>query len=146
MARITRTGSRGASAPRIVRRAEARRPQASEPAGGSAVLLSGGLDSVVLLAAERRDHGLVWPIHVRSGLALEEAEARTIAALLAGPPFAGRIQPLTTIGLDMRDVYAETHWARTGRAPAYDTPDEAVYIEGRNLVLIAKAAVLCAET
>jgi 7-cyano-7-deazaguanine synthase len=144
MARITRTGSRGASAPRIVRRAEARRLQASEPPGGSAVLFSGGLDSAVLLAAERHDHALVWPIHVRSGLAWEEAEAHSIGVLLAGPPFAGRVQPLTTIGLDMRDVYAETHWARAGRAPAYDTPDEAVYIEGRNIVLVAKAAVLCA--
>jgi 7-cyano-7-deazaguanine synthase len=32
-----------------------------------------------------------------------------------------------------------------GRAPAYDDPDETVYLEGRNITLIAKAAVLCAR-
>jgi 7-cyano-7-deazaguanine synthase len=45
----------------------------------------------------------------------------------------------------MRDVYPATHWAVTGHPPAYDTPDEDVYLEGRNIVLISKAAVLCAR-
>jgi 7-cyano-7-deazaguanine synthase len=46
----------------------------------------------------------------------------------------------------MRDVYPDAHWAITGAAPAYDTPDEDVYLEGRNITLIAKAAVLCARS
>ena len=108
-----------------------------------AVLFSGGLDSAVLLAAERRDREDVWPIHVRAGLAWEDAEARVIEALLTAPPFAGRVRPATTLTMDMRDVYPSAHWALTGRAPAYDTPDEDVYLEGRNIILIAKAAVLC---
>jgi 7-cyano-7-deazaguanine synthase len=111
----------------------------------SAVLFSGGLDSAVLLALERRDHDVVWPIHVRAGLAWEDAEARAIAALLAGPPFRDGIAPLTTLAVDMRDTYTDGHWAVEGRPPAYDTPDEDVYLEGRNLVLIAKAAVFCAR-
>lgn len=111
----------------------------------SAVLLSGGLDSAVLVADERRRHEPVWPIHVRAGLAWEDAEARAIAGLLALPPFAGRIEPLHSLALDMRDVYPATHWAVRGTPPAYDTPDEDVYLEGRNLVLVAKAAVLCAR-
>ncbi len=45
----------------------------------------------------------------------------------------------------MRDVYPATHWAVTGHPPAYDTPDEDVYLEGRNIVLISKAAALCAR-
>ena len=45
----------------------------------------------------------------------------------------------------MRDVYPPTHWAVTGHPPAYDTPDEDVYLDGRNIVLIAKAAVLAAR-
>jgi 7-cyano-7-deazaguanine synthase len=32
-----------------------------------------------------------------------------------------------------------------GSAPAYDTPDEDVYLEGRNLTLLSKAAILCAR-
>ena len=60
-------------------------------------------------------------------------------------PFAGRVKPVTTLHLDMRDVYPPTHWAVVGRPPAYDTPDEDVYLEGRNIVLASKAAVLCAR-
>jgi len=124
---------------------EGRAGPGGPPAAGSAVLFSGGLDSAVLLAAERRDHALVWPVHVRSGLAWEDAEARVIDGLLAAAPFAGQVQPLTTIAVDMRDVYPRTHWAVAGQAPAYATPDEDVYIEGRNIILISKAAVLCAR-
>jgi 7-cyano-7-deazaguanine synthase len=111
----------------------------------SCVLFSGGLDSAVLLALERRDYAPVWPAHVRAGLAWEDAERRAIDRLLASPAFAGRIEPLTTLSVDMRDVYPRTHWAVTGRPPAYDTPDEDVYLEGRNIVLLSKAAVLCAR-
>jgi 7-cyano-7-deazaguanine synthase len=111
----------------------------------SAVLFSGGLDSAVLLALERRDHDAAWPVHVRSGFAWEEAEARAIDRLLALAPFAGRVEPVTTLTADIRDVYPPSHWAVEGRPPAYDTPDEDVYLEGRNLMLISKAAVLCAR-
>jgi 7-cyano-7-deazaguanine synthase len=44
----------------------------------------------------------------------------------------------------MRDVYAATHWAVTGTPPAYHTPDEDVYLPGRNIILLAKAGVFCA--
>ena len=110
---------------------------------GAAVLLSGGIDSAVVLAVERERARKVWPIHVRSGLAWEAAEARAIVRLLGQPPFAGRVEPLQTVNVDMRDVYPATHWAVVGRAPAYDTPDEDVYLEGRNIILISKASVLC---
>jgi 7-cyano-7-deazaguanine synthase len=112
----------------------------------TAVLFSGGLDSAVLLARELEGHEAqrgTQPIHVRSGLAWEDAEARAIKRLLARPPFAGRVAPVITLTVDMREVYPPTHWAITGTPPAYDTPDEDVYLEGRNIVLISKAAVLC---
>lgn len=111
----------------------------------SAVLFSGGLDSAVLLAHERAACDRVVPMHVRSGLAWESAEAQAIARLLAVPPFAGRIEPLRPLSVDMRDVYPPTHWAMTGQPPAFDTPDEDVYLDGRNIILISKAAVLCAR-
>jgi len=111
----------------------------------AAVLFSGGLDSAVLLAQELRRADAVWPIHVRSGLAWEPAEAHTIARLVAGPPFVGRVRPVSTLTVDMREIYPPTHWAIVGQPPAYNTPDEDVYLEGRNIILIAKAAVLCAR-
>jgi len=44
----------------------------------------------------------------------------------------------------MRDVYDASHWAITGRPPEYHTPDEDVYLPGRNVILFGKAAVFCA--
>jgi 7-cyano-7-deazaguanine synthase len=111
------------------------------------VLFSGGLDSAVLLALELRASGAgpVQPIHVRAGLAWEAAEARAIGRLLAAAPLAGRTPPLASLMVDMRDVYPPTHWALTGHPPGYDAPDEDVYLEGRNIVLISKASILCAR-
>ena len=44
--------------------------------------------------------------------------------------------------MDMRDVYPATHWAIRGVRPGYDTPDEDVYIQGRNIVLLAEVGGL----
>jgi 7-cyano-7-deazaguanine synthase len=108
-----------------------------------AVLLSGGLDSAVLVAEEAA-RCEVQPIYVRAGLAWEQAEQTLVSRLLAATPFANRVRPLVSLGVDMRDVYAATHWAVEGRPPAYHTPDEDVYLPGRNIVLLGKAAVYCA--
>ena len=51
---------------------------------------------------------------------------------------------IVALSVDMRDVYAATHWAVTGTPPAYHTPDEDVYLPGRNIVLLTKAGVYCA--
>jgi 7-cyano-7-deazaguanine synthase len=110
-----------------------------------AVLLSGGLDSAVLLAHEIHSGSTALPVHVRSGFAWEDAEATAIARLLFAAPFVGRCEASVTIAVDMRDVFPSSHWAVRGSAPAYDTPDEGVYLEGRNLTLLSKAAILCAR-
>ena len=110
----------------------------------SAVLLSGGLDSAVLLADEATRHAEVQPIYVGVGLVWEGAERALITRFLATVPHRARIRPLAALTVDMRDVYAATHWAITGQAPGYHTPDEDVYLPGRNIVLLSKAAVFCA--
>jgi 7-cyano-7-deazaguanine synthase len=109
----------------------------------TAVLCSGGLDSAVLLAEEAA-RGAVQPMYVSTGLAWEPAERAMLAALLACAPFAGTVQPVIALSVDMRDVYAATHWAVQGTPPAYHTPDEDVYLPGRNIILLGKAAVSCA--
>ena len=111
---------------------------------GTCVLFSGGLDSAVLLALEHRDHPPAQPVHVRSGFAWEDEERRAIDRLLAAPAFR-EVGDLISITVDLRDVYPPHHWAIAGTPPAYDTPDEDVYLEGRNITLISKAAVLCAR-
>lgn len=112
----------------------------------TAVLLSGGLDSAVLLASEaaREQSGRVQPIYVSAGLAWEAAEREIVARLLADEALRDRVEPLVSLTLDMRDVYSPAHWAIAGTPPAYHTPDEAVYLAGRNIVLLSKAAIFCA--
>jgi 7-cyano-7-deazaguanine synthase len=112
--------------------------------GGAAVLLSGGLDSAVLLADVARRETAVQPIYVNVGLAWEAEERAMVDRLLATRAFGG-IRPLVSLHVDMRDVYAPTHWAIRGEPPAFDTPDEDVYLEGRNIVLLTKAAVFSAR-
>ena len=110
----------------------------------TAVLLSGGLDSAVLVADEVDRGEDVQPIYVSAGLAWEEAERAIVGRLLAAPPLAGRARPLASLTVDMRDVYRASHWAVTGRPPAYHTPDEDVYLPGRNVILLGKAGIFAA--
>lgn len=110
----------------------------------TSVLFSAGLDSAVLLAVEA-SRGPVQPIYVSVGLAWEAAELRMAAALLATPGFRGAVRPLAVLRLPMEDVYPASHWAIRGTPPSYDSPDEDVYLAGRNLILLAKAGVYCAH-
>lgn len=111
----------------------------------SIVLLSGGLDSAVLAAHEAQS-SRVLPVYVSVGLAWEEAEVAMVERLLESPAYAGKVEPLARVSFTMRDVYAPSHWAIRGVPPAYDTPDEDVYLAGRNLVLLTKAGVIAAKS
>ena len=109
----------------------------------TAVLLSGGLDSAVLVAEEAA-RGNVQPIYVSVGLAWEGAERGTIDRLLERGALGSRVRPLAALAVDMSDVYPSGHWALEGRPPGYHTADEEVYLPGRNIVLLSKAGVYCA--
>ena len=109
----------------------------------TAVLLSGGLDSAVL-AVDEAASGEMHPVYVSVGLAWETAERAIISRFLDCAPLGGRARPLVSLSVDMRDVYDATHWAVVGRPPAYHTPDEDVYLPGRNVVLLGKAGIYCA--
>ena len=108
----------------------------------TAVLLSGGLDSAVLLC-EEASRARTTPVYVSVGLAWEPAERALVRRFLERVTSRYDLSPLVELSLDMRDIYAPTHWAIVGRPPAYHTPDEDVYLHGRNIVLLAKAGVYC---
>ena len=107
------------------------------------MLCSGGLDSVVL-AIDLATTSHVHPIYVASGLAWEREERAMLDRALAAFPQTAHVAPLHVLDASVRDVYAATHWSLTGTPPAYDTPDEDVYLVGRNVVLLGKSAVHCA--
>lgn len=88
--------------------------------------------------------GEVQPLYVRVGLAWEHAEQETIARFIEAAGMGGRVRPLAVLSVDMTDVYPRTHWAVQGQPPGYHTPDEDVYLPGRNVILFGKAAVFCA--
>jgi 7-cyano-7-deazaguanine synthase len=107
-----------------------------------AVLVSGGLDSAVLTVYLTRHYSRVYPIYIHHGLYWEQSELDYLSAFLAAVNKPG-IQPLVTLELPVRDIYG-THWSVTGKdVPDAQTPDEAVYLPGRNLLLLAKAGVWC---
>ena len=108
-----------------------------------AVLASGGLDSAILVGQFVSEGHEVTPIYVRFGLAWEEVEVRHLAEFLASLPAPGT-KPLVVLDLPVADVYG-AHWSVTGDdVPGSDTPDEAVYLPGRNLLLLSKSSVWCA--
>jgi 7-cyano-7-deazaguanine synthase len=109
----------------------------------TAVLLSAGLDSAVLAAAEARA-GAVHAIYVSCGLAWEEQELEALEQILAATPFAA-VKTLARLTFPARDLYPPTHWALRGEPPAFDTPDEDVYLTGRNIMLVSKGAIYCAQ-
>jgi 7-cyano-7-deazaguanine synthase len=109
----------------------------------TAVLFSAGLDSAVLAAREAVD-GPVHPIYVSTGLAWEAQEIAAVERLLQSPVY-GRLAPLARLAFPVGDVYPATHWGLRGTPPAYDTPDEDVYLIGRNIILLSKAGIYCAQ-
>jgi 7-cyano-7-deazaguanine synthase len=119
-------------------------PEAHEHKQATAVLFSSGLDSAVLLAQAAAE-GPAVPLYVSVGLAWEREERAMAARLIASGTLGPDVRPLVTLRFEMTDIYAPSHWAIRGEPPAFDTPDEDVYLEGRNIVLLSKAAVYMAR-
>lgn len=108
-----------------------------------AVLASGGVDSAVLVADKAAPGTLVQPLYIRFGLAWEAVEESYLRRFLTALPDDLPVAPLETLALPIADVYGG-HWSVSGAdVPDDSTPDEAVYLPGRNLLLLAKAMVWC---
>jgi 7-cyano-7-deazaguanine synthase len=108
------------------------------------VLASGGVDSAILVANAAAQSQEVYPVYIRFGLAWEHIEEAHLRRFLDALPDRNRIKPLTVLDLPIADVYGG-HWSVSGQdAPDETTPDEAVYLPGRNLLLLAKTTIWCA--
>jgi 7-cyano-7-deazaguanine synthase len=108
-----------------------------------AVLISGGLDSAILLGEALRARPAVHPLYVRHGLSWEEVELSWLRRFLASVA-SPRLRPLHLLDLNVLDLYDGNHWSVNGRdVPGAHTPDEAVFLPGRNVFLLSKAIVWC---
>jgi 7-cyano-7-deazaguanine synthase len=96
----------------------------------------------VLLAELAEASPRVAPVYVRLGTAwdgMEEGACRRFVGSLAAPA----VGPLQVFDLPVGAVYGE-HWSTTGvGVPGRDSPDDAVYMPGRNLLVLLQAAVWC---
>lgn len=109
-----------------------------------AILASGGLDSSVMLGTLARSGRQVFPIYIRAGLSWESSELSILKRFVRALHLSN-IQPVTVLNLPMSDLTRD-HWTVTGRdVPDYNASLASNYILGRNLMLLAKAAIFCAQ-
>jgi 7-cyano-7-deazaguanine synthase len=125
------------------------------------VLASGGLDSSILVGHLLAKGWRVQPFYIATGLAWQAAELAGLRAFLeaigqsairsesghitdaSGYQATGQLLSLVVLELPLGDLYSK-HWSMTGhQVPDARSPDEAVYLPGRNALLIVKAAVWC---
>src|SRR3954468_20576871 len=104
------------------------------------VLLSGGLDSCILAAKLLQEGHRVQPFYVRTDLFWQEEEltaARLFLAAIARPT----LHELALLEMPVRDLYRD-HWSVSGQnTPDADSPDAAVFLPGRNALLLLKAGI-----
>ena len=106
-----------------------------------AVLASGGLDSSVLLA-DLAGITEVFPIYVRKGLLWEEEELRCLNAFIEALNNPN-VHEATELYVPVERLYGD-HWSLTGEGtPGADTADDAVFLPGRNVLLVSLAAIWC---
>ncbi len=107
-----------------------------------AVLVSGGVDSAILLAEAVGVYPKVHPLYIRTGLCWESTELVYLKRFLAAIATPA-LQPLSILDEPVRDLYGN-HWSLTGLdVPAAGTPDEDVFLPGRNVLLLAKSLLWC---
>jgi len=107
-----------------------------------AVLLSGGLDSAILLGEALRIYPAVYPIYVRVGSIWEADELEHVRRFLKA--FSSpSLQPLLILDEPVTDLYG-SHWSINGQdVPGAETTDDAVFLPGRNLLLLCKPLLWC---
>jgi len=106
------------------------------------LLLSGGLDSSILLGYLLKQGHSVQPFYIRSGLYWETAELQALRQLLATVA-SPQVRELVLLDLPLDDLYGD-HWSITGkRVPDAASLDDAVYLPGRNALLMIKATLWC---
>ncbi len=107
------------------------------------VLVSGGVDSAVLVSDALSRYESVSPLYLRNHLRWEDVEIYWLKKFLRELR-SSKLKPLKILETPMRDLY-EGHWSLTGtQVPGADSPDESMYLPGRNIIFLSKAGVFAA--
>lgn len=106
-----------------------------------AVLASGGLDSCALLADLSRSLR-VQPLYIQFGLIWEAEERRALERFLESLG-SEHIAPPVYLQIPVGPVYGD-HWSLSGTGiPGPETQDLAVFLPGRNVLMLSLAATWC---
>jgi 7-cyano-7-deazaguanine synthase len=107
-----------------------------------AILVSGGLDSAILLGESMRENEKVYPLYVRSGHFWEGVELEHLKRFLFATS-SEVLQPLHVLEMPVVDLYPD-HWSMTGKGvPDENSVENAVFLPGRNVLLLSKAMIWC---
>jgi 7-cyano-7-deazaguanine synthase len=107
-----------------------------------AVLVSGGPDSAILVGELAGTSPRVAPIYVRFGMIWEEDEEQALRRFLKALR-APALEPLQVFQMPLGPVYGK-HWSTTGeKVPDAHSVDAAVFLPGRNLLLLAQPSIWC---
>ena len=121
---------------------DVRSSSAADVSRSLAVLVSGGLDSAILLGESLQRYPSVWPLYVRFGLFWEKTELHHLRRFLECRSTPG-VEIVDDPGNAGERSIRRTLEPDGGRVPAAGTPDAAVYLPGRNVLLLAKAMLWC---
>jgi 7-cyano-7-deazaguanine synthase len=106
------------------------------------LLLSGGIDSAVLLERLLERGARVVPFYVRTGCVWDECELAAVRRFLLSTK-RDELEKLVVLEMPLADLYGD-HWSISGlNVPDHQTPDEAVFLPGRNPLLLIKPALWC---
>jgi len=109
---------------------------------GSVAVLAGGLDSAALAVDLVSQFQSVHPVFVRQGLVWQEDELAHLHQFFEAVN-EPRLTSVQVLELPVQDLYGD-HWSLTGSGtPDATTPDAAVYLPGKNLMMLSRVAVWC---
>lgn len=107
------------------------------------VLVSGGVESSVLLSDALSRYEKVTPLYIRNHLRWEDAEIFWLKSFHRSLK-SYKLEPVRIVDLPMRDTY-DRHWSITGiKVPGPKSKDESMYLPGRNILFLSKAACVAA--
>jgi len=105
------------------------------------VLTSSGVESAALVAEALKRYERVYPIYIRKGLKWEKEELGSLRRFLETVESDGMAK-LTVLDIPLKPIYG-SHWSLGEGTPGFQAPDTAVYLPGRNLLLLSLGGLFC---